>query len=75
MKKPIFEHLILFNLFLKQFRLAASTVSWSKLFHRPMSMTRFEKKYIYHELALNEDKNGDFSSLRRNISETVENMV
>ena len=40
-----------------------------------MCMTRFEKKYIYHELALNEDKNGDFSSLRRNISETVENMV
>ena len=37
-------HLILFSLFLKQFRLGACTVSWSKLFH--LSVTRFEKKYI-----------------------------
>ena len=42
MKKPIVVDLILFSLFLKQFRLGASTVSWSKLF--PLSMTRFEKK-------------------------------
>ena len=42
MKKPIRVHLILFSLFLKQFRMGASTVSWSKLFH--LSMTRFEKK-------------------------------
>jgi len=40
MKKLILVHLILFSLFLKQFRLGASTVSWSKLFH--LSMTRFE---------------------------------
>jgi len=33
MNKPIFVHLILFSLFLKQFELGASTVSWSKLFH------------------------------------------
>jgi len=44
MKKPIFVHLILFSIFLKLFRLGASTVSWSKLFH--LSMTRFEKKYF-----------------------------
>jgi len=43
MKKTILVHLI-FSLFLKQFRLGASTVSWSKLFH--LSMTRFEKKYF-----------------------------
>jgi len=44
MKKPILVDLILFSLFLKQFRLGASTVSWSKLFH--LSVTRFEKKYF-----------------------------
>jgi len=33
MKKPILVDLILFSLFLKQFRLGASTVSWSKLLH------------------------------------------
>jgi len=42
LKKPILVDLIVFDLFLKQFRLGASTVSWSKLFH--LSMTRFEKK-------------------------------
>jgi len=41
MKKPILVDLIFFSLFLKQFRLGASTVSWSTLFH--LSMTRFEK--------------------------------
>jgi len=40
--RPREANLILFSLFLKQFRLGASTVSWSKLFH--MSMTRFEIK-------------------------------
>jgi len=43
MNKPI-VHLILFSPFFKQFRLGASTVSWSKLFH--LSMTRFENKYF-----------------------------
>jgi len=43
MKKLV--NLILFSLFLKQFRLGASTVSWSKLFH--LSMTRFEKKIYF----------------------------
>ena len=33
MKKPILVDLILFTLFLKQLRLGASTVSWSKLFY------------------------------------------
>ena len=42
MTRPREASLILFSLFLKQFRLGASTVSWSKLFH--MSMTRFEIK-------------------------------
>jgi len=42
MKKPILVHLILFSLFVKQFRLGVSTVSWSKLFH--LSITRFERE-------------------------------
>jgi len=42
--KPIRVDLILFSLFSKQFRLGASTVSWSKLFH--LSMTRFVNKYF-----------------------------
>ena len=42
MKKPILVHLLLFSLFLKQFRLGVSAVSRSKLFR--LSMTRFEKK-------------------------------
>ena len=44
MKKPILVHLLLFSLFLKQFRLGVSAVSRSKLFR--LSMTRFEKKYF-----------------------------
>jgi len=44
MKKHILVDLILFSLFLKQFRLGASTVSRSKLFH--LSMTVCEKKYF-----------------------------
>jgi len=42
MNKPVLVDAILFSLFLKQFRLGASTVSRSKVFH--LSMTRFEKK-------------------------------
>jgi len=44
MRKPILVHLIVFSLFLRQFRLGASTVSLSKLFL--LSMTQFEKKYF-----------------------------
>jgi len=44
MKKHILVDLILFSLFLKQFRLGASTVSRSNLLH--MSVTQFEKQYF-----------------------------